>query len=121
MVYILIVAIVVVVALQMGRSESRDNFVIRILKAVDHPALNAVELGIRDELSARSDIEIFVESAQGNVGLASQIAARFANQGAEVVVGIGTMPSHCLSRYALAGAFKLVYSSVTDPAVAWID
>lgn len=88
-----------------------------IAKIVSHPALDAVEKGIMEEVSkafpgARFDLQ----NANGEPSTASQIAQKFKVQKADVAVGIATPTAQ-----ALAAALKdipVIYSAVTDPVAA---
>jgi putative ABC transport system substrate-binding protein len=69
-----------------------------------------------DYLKSRNkNYEIVVETAQGNIALASQIIAKFISFDSDAIVTIGTMPSQCAFKEAKNGKIKLVFSSVTNP------
>ncbi|GAA5094801.1 ABC transporter substrate-binding protein [Wohlfahrtiimonas larvae] len=90
---------------------------------VEHPALDQTARGIKDGLEKRGykqgeNLDFRVESAQGNIALASQISAKFVNQGADVTVGIGTPSAQSLVKAAGEGKTKMVFSSITDPLSA---
>lgn len=90
---------------------------------VEHPALDQTAKGIKDGLEKRGykqgeNLDFRVESAQGNIALASQIATKFVNQGADVTVGIGTPSAQSLVKAASEGKTKMVFSSITDPLSA---
>lgn len=94
-----------------------------VSQVVEHPALNATVKGIKDELEAQGfrendTCDIFVESAQGQTALASQIAAKFVSQQPDVVVGVGTLSAQSFLKYTKKSQVKLVFSSVTDPVGA---
>ena len=95
---------------------------IYISKIVDHPALDATAKGIIDALKAAgydgTDLNLRIESAQGNPALAQQIASKFVNLQPALVVGIGTVSAQSFAKYALEKKVKLVFSSITDPAGA---
>lgn len=93
---------------------------ILISKSSDNPALNKAIEGIIDGLSENGliidqNLTLRIESAQGNFGLASQIATKFYNQKPDLFVGLGTISSISLSKYASTNAIPLVFASVTDP------
>lgn len=93
---------------------------ILISKTIDHPALDATTRGIMDELAKRGykngeGTEIRVESAQGNVPLASQIASKFVAQNPDIIVSIATVSAQSFAKYAREGKVKVVFSTVTDP------
>ena len=88
-----------------------------IAKFVAHPALDAVEQGIVDELkAAKPDIVVDLQNSNADMATASQIAQRFKENKVAVAVGIATPTAQ-----ALANQIKdrpIVYSVVTDPVSA---
>ncbi len=90
---------------------------IGISKIVAHPALDAVEQGIQDELAAQGVTATFdLQNANGDVNTATQIATKFKNDGDTAVVAIATPTA-----VAAANAIKdipVVFSVVTDPVGA---
>jgi putative ABC transport system substrate-binding protein len=90
---------------------------IGIAKFVSHPALDALEKGIVDEISAsRKDIKFDLENSNADMGTAAQIARRFKDEKPLLVIGIATPTAQ-----ALANAIKdipVIYSAVTDPVSA---
>ena len=93
---------------------------ILISQVVDHPALNETTRGIIDALkdagySANTGTEIRVESAQGNMALASQIASKFMGQNPTLLVGVGTISAQSLASAAKKRGIPVVFSSITDP------
>jgi putative ABC transport system substrate-binding protein len=90
---------------------------IGISKIMPHPALDACEQGIQDQLKARGISATFdLQSANGDMSTATQIANKFKNEGVAVAVGIATPTAQ-----ALANAIKdipVVFSAVTDPVDA---
>lgn len=96
---------------------------IYINQLVEHPALNRTTQGIMDGLEQHGykqgvNVDVRVESAQANSALASQIAAKFIGQNADVVVGVATIAAQSFVKYAKDGKTNLVFSSVTDPLQA---
>ncbi len=94
-----------------------------ISQVLAHPALDITSQGIIDGLaqsgfSRNIDVEIRIESAQGNAALAAQIAHKFINQSPDIVVGVGTLSAQSFAQAARAGKTKLIFSSVTDPIQA---
>lgn len=91
---------------------------VAVTAIVEHPALDAVRDGIRDELEANGykvgdNLKFSYESAQGNPTIAAQIARKLVGEKPDVIVAIATP-----SAQALAAATKdipLVFSAVTDP------
>jgi len=81
---------------------------------VAHPALDAVEQGIVDEIKAsKPDVELDLQNSNADMATAGQIAQRFRESKVAVAVGIATPTAQ-----ALANQIKdrpIVYSVVTDP------
>ncbi|GAB3630362.1 ABC transporter substrate-binding protein [Pandoraea terrae] len=94
---------------------------VSVLAIVEHPALDAIRDGARDELKAEGfeagkNLKWEYQSAQGNVGTAAQIARKFVGDKPDAIIGIATPTAQ-----AVASATKsvpLVYSGVTDPVAA---
>lgn len=88
-----------------------------IAKFVAHPALDAVEQGIIDEIkAAKPDVEFDQQNSNADMATAAQIAQRFKERKVAVAVGIATPTAQ-----ALANQIKdrpVVYSVVTDPVSA---
>jgi putative ABC transport system substrate-binding protein len=88
-----------------------------IAKFVAHPALDAVEQGIIDEISeSKPEIELDRQNSNADMATAGQIAQRFKQAKVAVAVGIATPTAQ-----ALVNQIKdrpVVYSVVTDPVSA---
>jgi putative tryptophan/tyrosine transport system substrate-binding protein len=91
--------------------------VVGIAKFVAHPALDAVEQGIIDEIKAsKPEIELDRQNSNADMATAAQIAQRFKERKVAVAVGIATPTAQ-----ALANQIKdrpVVYAVVTDPVSA---
>lgn len=91
--------------------------VIGIAKIVAHPALDALEKGIMEEVAlAYPDAKFDLQNANGEPATATQIAQKYKLDKVSVAVGIATPTA-----MALAGAIKdipVIYSAVTDPVAA---
>ena len=88
---------------------------IGIAKIIAHPALDAVEQGVIDELKVQGYVNavIDVQNANGEIATAASIATKFKSQKADVVLGIATPMA-----LALANQMRdnpVVFSAVTDP------
>lgn len=88
---------------------------------VEHPALDAVRDGTKDELKAEGfdagkNLKWEFQSAQGNAGTAGQIAKKFIGDHPDVIVAIAT-PS---AQPMVAGtrSIPVVYSAIADPIAA---
>lgn len=90
---------------------------IGITKIVAHPALDAVEKGVQDELAARGISATFdLQNANGDVNTATQIATKFKTDNVDAVVAIATPTA-----IAAANTIKdkpVIFAVVTDPVGA---
>ncbi|MDR1390172.1 MAG: ABC transporter substrate-binding protein [Treponema sp.] len=100
-----------------GESVSGGDVRIGIAKITQHEALDAIENGVLDALVMRGyNVDADLQSANGDVNTAAQIANKFKSDGVAVAVGIATPAAQ-----ALANAIKdipVVFSGVTDPVGA---
>lgn len=95
---------------------------VKVTAIVEHPALNAVRDGTRDELAERGyvvgeNLNWEFQTAQGDVGIASQIARKYVGDNPDVIVAIAT-PSAQAAVSAANGRIPVVFSAVTDPVAA---
>jgi putative ABC transport system substrate-binding protein len=105
------------IAFSEGQKAEEGLDVIGISKIVAHPALDAVEQGIQDELSDLGYNFIYdLQNAQGDVNTAASIANKFKSEGVLVAVGIATPTAQALAN-ALTD-ITVVYTAVTDPVSA---
>ncbi len=90
---------------------------IGISKIVSHPALDAVEKGIQDELAAdKINATYDLQNANGNISTSASIANKFQSERVTLAVGIATPTSQSLVN-TLKG-IPIVFSAVTDPVKA---
>lgn len=94
---------------------------VAITQIVEHPALDAVRKGVKDELAAKGlkageNLNWIYESAQGNGATAAQIAKKFAGKSPDVIVAIATPSAQTVA--AAARNLPIVFSAVTDPVGA---
>ncbi len=93
------------------------KILIGISKIVAHPALDAVEKGIQEEiLAVFPDARFDLQNANGEISTASSIAQKFKAENVTLAVGIATPTAQ-----ALANVIKdrpVIYSAVTDPVGA---
>ncbi|WP_426398996.1 ABC transporter substrate-binding protein [Ralstonia sp. R-29] len=99
---------------------ARDRAV-AVTAIVEHPALEAVRDGIKDELKAEGfesgkNFKLAYYSAQGNPATAAQIARQVAGEGADVIVGISTPSAQAAA--AATKTIPVVFAAVTDPISA---
>lgn len=90
---------------------------IGISKIVSHPALDAVEKGIQDELAAaKINATYDLQNANGDIGTAASIANKFHSEKVTLAVGIATPTSQ-----SLVNTLKdtpVIFAAVTDPVKA---
>lgn len=90
---------------------------IGISKIVAHPALDAVEQGIQDELASRGIDAVYdLQNANGDVNTATQIASKFKRDRVSVIVAIATPMA--VSAANSVTDIPVVFSAVTDPVSA---
>jgi putative ABC transport system substrate-binding protein len=97
---------------------SDDTITIGVSKIVQHPALDAIEQGMKDYLADNgfNDIHYDSQNANGDISTASQIAQKFKADKVDLVVGIGTPTAQ-----ALANVFTttpVIFGGITDPLEA---
>lgn len=85
---------------------------------VEHPALDAVRDGLREELAAGGyeagkNLVFLYETAQGNPATAAQIARRFVGEAPDVIVPISTPSAQAV--VAATKDIPVVFTAVTDP------
>ncbi|MDR0744861.1 MAG: ABC transporter substrate-binding protein [Holosporales bacterium] len=94
------------------------SYNVSILKIVDHPALNAVVVGVEKELQNDKEAAIKVYSAQGNQSMAASILAKFASEKSDYILTIGTTPTQLAYQMKQQGKFGralVVGASITNP------
>ncbi|QQP90384.1 ABC transporter substrate-binding protein [Skermanella sp. TT6] len=91
---------------------------VAVTAIVEHPALDAVRDGVRDELAEQGwkpgdTLRFDYQSAQGNPGTAVQIARQFVGQAPDVIVPISTPSAQAV--VSAARDIPVVFTAVTDP------
>lgn len=99
-----------------------DSKTVKITAIVEHPALDAVRKGVKDVLGENGykvgeNLNWEFQSAQGDVGIAGQIAKKFVGENPDVIVAIAT-PSAQAAVASARGHIPVVFSAVTDPVAA---
>jgi len=113
-----LVVLLMLVSISSCGQKSSNKIVIGISKIVAHPALDAVEKGIQDELKAEgyTNVAYDLQNANGDLNTAASIANKFKSEKVTVAVGIATPTAQ-----ALANTFSktpVIYAAVTDPVQA---
>lgn len=108
------------VVLSLGTAQAEQPTV-AFTQIVAHPALDAVHQGAVDELTAQGyvdgkNIAFIHETAQGDTGIAAQIAKKFAGENPDVIVAIATPSAQSVA--AAVRGIPVVFSAVTDPVEA---
>ena len=94
---------------------------VSVTAIVEHPALDAVREGVKDELAAAGfqpgkNLKYEYQSAQGNAGTAAQIARKYVGARPDVIVAISTPSAQAV--VAATKDIPVVFSAVTDPVAA---
>lgn len=94
---------------------------VAVTQIVEHPALDAVRDGIKDELAEAgyedgSSLTWKWESAQGQPATATQIAQKFVGERPDLIVAIATPSAQ--AAVATSEDIPIVFSAVTDPVAA---
>jgi putative ABC transport system substrate-binding protein len=94
---------------------------VAVTAIVEHPALDAVRDGVRDELKAAGfesgkTLKFEYQSAQGNTGTAAQIARKYVGGKPDAIVAIATPSAQAV--VAATKDIPVVFSAVTDPVAA---
>ncbi|MCK7544644.1 ABC transporter substrate-binding protein [Marinobacter bryozoorum] len=102
-------------------AQANETKTVAITQIVEHPALDAVHQGVKDELAEQGynegdNLELMHESAQGNSAIASQIARKFVGDQPDVIVAIATPSAQTAA--AATRNIPVVFSAVTDPVAA---
>ena len=110
--------LIALIPVSMGfAAEPPKKIVIGVSKIVAHPALDAVEKGIQDELAAAKIAATFdLQNANGDIGTAASIANKFQSEKVTLAVGIATPTSQSLVN--TLKDIPIVFSAVTDPVKA---
>lgn len=116
---ILVGLIIGILALSAGAAPLK----IGISKIVEHPALDAVEQGVIDALTAAGyerdvDVEYLLASAQGDFTTAIAIAQNFQAQNVDLVVAIATPTAQAAVEVYRGTDIPVIYAAVTDPITA---
>ena len=94
---------------------------IAITAIVEHPSLDQIRDGVKDELTAsgfklNEDLNVQYRSAQGSSATAAQIARQFVAAKPDVIVAIATPSAQ--ATVAATKQIPVVFAGVTDPVAA---
>jgi len=100
-----------------GFSSFAADYTVSFNQIVEHPALDALRQGVKDELAAQKlSVSYHDHIAQGNIATTNLIAKQMLGEQPDVAVGIATPTAQ-----ACAQAIKnipIVFAAVTDPVGA---
>ena len=118
-----IVSIIIAIALILAAAVSfAETYKIGIGQFAQHGSLDNCYQGFIEGLAEAGIVEgenlkVDLQNAQADMGIAQQIAAQFAGNRVDMVVGIATpMAQACYN--AASGAIPTIFTAVTDPVAA---
>jgi putative tryptophan/tyrosine transport system substrate-binding protein len=95
--------------------------VIAITQIAPHPSLDQIRQGILDELEQQKiSKQLIFDNAQGNMGIAMQIAQKFLSKNPDIVIPITTPSAQSVCTVFKDSQIPIVFSAVTDPQSAKI-
>ncbi|MGN6578542.1 MAG: ABC transporter substrate-binding protein [Bordetella sp.] len=111
----------VLAAAAIAPAHAANQQLVAVTAIVRHPALDAVRDGIQDGLKADGytvgkNLKWEYQDAQGNPGIAAQIARKFIGDQPSVIVAIATPSAQAV--VAATKTVPVVFSAVTDPVAA---
>ena len=93
------------------------TYTVSFNQIVEHPALDALRQGIKDELSAQGlSVTYHDHIAQGNIATANLIAKQILGEQPDVAVGIATPTAQACAQ--VIRDIPIVFAAVTDPVGA---
>ena len=93
------------------------DYTVSFNQIVEHPALDALRQGIKDELSAQGlTVQYHDHIAQGNIATANLIAKQILGEQPDVAVGIATPTAQACAQ--TIKDIPIVFAAVTDPVGA---
>jgi putative ABC transport system substrate-binding protein len=115
--------VIALIVLSLGCFEQPRGVTVAVTAIAEHPALDAVRDGVRDELKEAGydtgkNLKFVYQSAQGSPATAAQIARQFVGMPADVIVPISTPSAQAV--VAVTKDIPIVFSAVTDPVRAEI-
>ncbi len=100
-----------------GFSGFAADYTVSFNQIVEHPALDALRQGIKDELAARKlSVSYHDHIAQGNIATANLIAKQMLGEQPDVAVGIATPTAQACAQ--VIKNIPIVFAAVTDPVGA---
>ncbi|MDJ0702279.1 MAG: ABC transporter substrate-binding protein [Leptolyngbyaceae cyanobacterium MO_188.B28] len=99
-------------------SAETDTKFVAITQIVEHPALDSIRDGVKDELAAAgyeegNNLKWMWESAQGNPAIAAQIANKFVGEQPDLIIAIATPSAQAV--VSATDQIPVLFSGITDP------
>ena len=115
---VLTLVITLVASFGFAAGTVEESTTIGISKIVSHPALDAVEQGVQDELAelGYDDLQYDLQNANGDMNSATSIATKFRTDRVRMAIGIATPTSQALVQ--AIDDIPVVFTAVTDPVSA---
>lgn len=96
---------------------SAAGYTVSFNQIVEHPALDALRQGVKDELKAAGfEVSYHDHIAQGNIATANLIARQILGENPDVVVGIATPTAQACAQ--AIRTIPIIFAAVTDPVGA---
>lgn len=98
-------------------SDTKAEFTIGINQLLDHQALDSAREGFKDGLKELGvDVKFEEKNAQGDMGVASQIAEKFISDKVDMIFSIGTQATQSSAQAVTKASadIPIVFSAVTD-------
>ena len=118
-----VISVIVCIALILAAAVSfAETYTVGIGQFAQHGSLDNCYQGFVEGLAEAGlvvgeNLKIDLQNAQADMGIAQQIAAQFASEKVDMMVGIATpMAQACYN--AAAGAIPTIFTAVTDPVAA---
>jgi putative ABC transport system substrate-binding protein len=120
------IVVIVLLACGLGLGAAAAPLRIGITKIVEHPALDAVEQGVIDALTAAGyvrdvDVEYLLASAQGEMSNAVSIAQNYQAQNVDLVVAIATPSALAAVQVFGDSTTPVVFAAITAPEEYGLD
>jgi len=117
---IAVIALITAGAPLFSQAQGEDDGIttIGISKFITHPALDAVEQGIQDELAALGveNVEYDLQNSNGDISTTASIAQKFKADRVDIAVGIATPNAQALANTITD--VPVIYAAITDPVDA---
>ncbi|PNU19121.1 ABC transporter permease [Geothermobacter hydrogeniphilus] len=109
--------LLVVVFLLLSVPAAARNYTVSFNQIVEHPALDALRQGIKDELKAEGfQVNYHDHIAQGSIATANLIARQMLGEQPDVAVGIATPTAQACAQ--VIRTIPIIFAAVTDPVGA---